>query len=227
MRRHTSKPVERVSTPRSPAGIDTSRMQRSGWCSKHAATRRRSIVGGDCPVAERLKLVEQQLDIGRHIVRDENERARLLRRLGHVLRPDAKPEAEDVGALAARPTLRYIRGAARTLERHVEVRAIPEELRANSTSKRQLLHFRISGCKKRKSAITRPKSQYCLSLNERAGRVTPGRIRLPRHRQLSLQTSQDRSCSTTAPRDACTDMLDPGIPSNAMAAPNSIGNIRF
>jgi len=30
MRRQTSNPVERSSTPRSPAGIDTSRMQRSG-----------------------------------------------------------------------------------------------------------------------------------------------------------------------------------------------------
>ena len=38
MRRHTSKPVERSSTPRSPAGIDTSRMHRSGCCSKAAVT---------------------------------------------------------------------------------------------------------------------------------------------------------------------------------------------
>ena len=37
MRRHTSNPVERSSTPRSPAGIETSRMQRSGLYSKQAA----------------------------------------------------------------------------------------------------------------------------------------------------------------------------------------------
>src|SRR5260221_1536012 len=35
MRRHTSKPAERSSTPRSPAGMETSRMQRSGISSKH------------------------------------------------------------------------------------------------------------------------------------------------------------------------------------------------
>jgi hypothetical protein len=38
MRRQTSNPVERSSTPRSPAGIATSRMHRSGLCSKQAAT---------------------------------------------------------------------------------------------------------------------------------------------------------------------------------------------
>ena len=38
MRRQTSKPVDRSSTPRSPAGIETSRIQRSGRCSKQAAS---------------------------------------------------------------------------------------------------------------------------------------------------------------------------------------------
>src|SRR3954468_22022311 len=38
IRRQTSKPVDRSSTPRSPAGIATSRMQRSGCASKATAT---------------------------------------------------------------------------------------------------------------------------------------------------------------------------------------------
>ena len=43
MRRQTSKPVDRSSTPRSPAGIETSRMQRSGRCSKTRRERRRAV----------------------------------------------------------------------------------------------------------------------------------------------------------------------------------------
>jgi len=38
IRRQTSKPVDRSSHPRSPAGIDTSRMQRSGWWRAAAAS---------------------------------------------------------------------------------------------------------------------------------------------------------------------------------------------
>ena len=65
MRRQTSKPVDRSSTPRSPAGIDTSRMQRSGRCSKHAASADGPSDDGDGAEAEHVQLIEQQLDVRR------------------------------------------------------------------------------------------------------------------------------------------------------------------
>ena len=40
----------------------------------HAAIAEGPSDRGDGLIAERVKLVEEQLDVGRHVVRDENER---------------------------------------------------------------------------------------------------------------------------------------------------------
>ena len=143
-----------------------------------------AIVRAYCPVTKRLKLVEQQLHVRRYIIRDENERARLLRRIGHSLWSDAQPEAEDVGALLCVHV--SVDLATRALESDIEVRTIAEELGANTARERQLLHF-LSCCKKWKCAISRAQSQYCLPPNHAGTKGLDAKTALPRVHRGSIR----------------------------------------
>ena len=82
MRRHTSNPVDRSSTPRSPAGIDTSRMHKIRAVLEAGRERARPVGRGDGAEAEHVQLVEQQLDVRRHVVGDEDQRCIRGQRVG-------------------------------------------------------------------------------------------------------------------------------------------------